>query len=58
MKALDNYGIEKKTTPFETIFEPLSSSRRLPETGFLMKSLPELNNYKRYWPEIWCASGI
>jgi hypothetical protein len=42
----------KKTTPFETIFELPSSSRKLPETGFLMVSLPELNNYKRYWLEI------
>jgi hypothetical protein len=52
LKAVDNYGIEK-STPYETIFEPPFSFRKLPETGFLMVSLPELNNCKRYWLEIW-----
>ncbi len=43
LKAVDNYGIEK-TTPYETIIEPALNSWKLPETGFLMVSLPELEN--------------
>jgi hypothetical protein len=42
LKAVNNDCIEKKI--IKTIFGPPLSSRKLPETGFLMVSLPELDN--------------
>jgi hypothetical protein len=57
LRAVENNGNEKITL-YETICGPPLSSWKLPETGFLKVSLPELENYQRYWLEIWYGSSI
>jgi hypothetical protein len=47
----EGFGLKQKklhfTRPNETTFGPYLNSRKLPETSFLMVSLPELNNRLR-----------